>query len=362
MAIQVYNHISVDLVFDSTIPSIDVMQGDTARGLIVTYLTEIDNLDNSDVSAVLKVQRADGMEGWAQGEVLKLGADMAQIVIDPSPDYTALIDVPGVAKAVLEVYSGDTVVSTFRFRIDVKENPFYGTTIGSLTPKQLETVEQTAYSSAQDWMDAHPEASTTVQDRAISTAKLADKAVATAKIDNGAVTALKIGNYAVMDNKVANVGDSYVMANGNTYTNPGIDGAKLKPASIKNAQIAPGVISEDKLAFNPFADLVFLAKFSGANYKQTSSSIDISGYRALLLGVGTNGTSCRILQTVILPLGWLTDGPYTPRGEQSIENNWQAAYHQSTNEYVAYLSFATDTTVKIASGGAATIAFLYGIK
>jgi len=347
MAIQVYNHISVDLVFDSTIPSIDVMQGDTARGLIVTYLTEIDNLDNSDVSAVLKVQRADGMEGWAQGEVLKLGADMAQVVIDPSDDYTALIDVPGVAKAILEVYSGDTVVSTFRFRIDVKENPFYGTTIGSLTPKQLETVEQTAYSSAQDWMDAHPEASTTVQDGAITANKIANGAVTRDKIGTGSISATKLDTNSVIEAKIAS----------NAVTT-----AKIKDSAVTNAKIASGVISEDKLAFDPFADLVFLGKFSGTDYNQTSSNIDISGYRALLLGVGTNGTSCRILQTAILPLGWLTDGPYTERGSQSISNNWQAAYHQGNNEYVAYLSFATDTTVKIASGGAHQIAFLYGIK
>lgn len=348
MAIQVYNHISVDLVFDSTIPSVDVMQGDTARGLIVTYLTEIDNLDNSDVSAVLKVQRADGMEGWAQGEVLKLGADMAQVVIDPSDDYVALIDVPGVAKAVLEVYSGSTVVSTFKFRIDVKENPFYGTTIGSLTPKQLETVEETAYQSAQDWMDDHPEASTTVQDGAITSAKLANGAVIRDKIANTAISAVKIDSNAVTEAKIAS----------NAVTT-----AKIKDSAVTNAKIASGVISEDKLAFDPFADLVFLGKFSGTGYDQTSSQINISGYRALLLGVGTNNSnSRRILQTTVLPLGWLTDGPYTDRGSSSVSLNWQAAYHQGSNEYVAYLSFATDTEVVIASGGTHQIAFLYGIK
>lgn len=347
MAIQVYNHISVDLVFDSTIPSIDVMQGDTARGLIVTYLTEIDNLDNSDVSAVLKVQRADGMEGWAQGEVLKLGADMAQVVIDPSPDYTALIDVPGVAKAVLEVYSGDTVVSTFRFRIDVKENPFYGTTIGSLTPKQLETVEETAYQSAQDWMDDHPEASTTVQDGAITSAKLANGAVIRDKIAATAISAGKIDSNAVTEAKIAS----------NAVTT-----AKIKDAAVTNAKIASGVISEDKLAFDPFADMVFLTKFSGSNHQQTSGQIDITGYRALLLGAGTNGNDRRILQTTLLPLSWLTDGPYSLRGSTSVENNWQAAYHQGTNEYVAYLSFADDNHVVIASSGTNVCAFLYGIK
>ncbi len=347
MAIQVYNHISVDLVFDSTIPSIDVMQGDTARGLIVTYLTEVDNLDSSDVRAVLKVERPDGVKGWAQGTVRKLGADMAQVEIEPTQDYAALIDVPGVANAVLELYSGDAIVSTFRFRIDVKENPFYGTTIGSLTPKQLETVEETAYQSAQDWMDDHPEATTSIPDGSITSAKLANGAVIRDKIANTAVSAGKIDSNAVTEPKIA----------ANAVTT-----AKIKDSAITNSKIASGVISEDKLAFDPFADMVFLTKFSGTNYQQTSSQIDITGYRALLLGAGTNGNDRRILQTTLMPLSWLTDGPYSLRGSTSVENNWQAAYHQGPNEYVAYLSFVDDNHVVIASGGAHVCAFLYGIK
>lgn len=360
MAIQVYNHISVDLVFDSTIPSIDVMQGDTARGLIVTYLTEIDNLDNSDVRAVLKVQRADGMEGWAQGEVLKLGADMAQVVIDPSPDYTALIDVPGVAKAVLEVYSGDTVVSTFRFRIDVKENPFYGTTIGSLTPKQLETVEETSYQSAQDWMDAHPEASTTVLDGAITKAKLADKAVATAKIDNGAVTPLQIGNNAVMDNKVAAVGATYTQADGVLYTNPGIDGAKLKPLSVTNDQIKNSTITEGKLSFNPFADLVFLGKkVGGSGESDYGSAIDITGYRALLLVAGVSNAN-RILASTLIPVSWVTtDGPYS---YGASANNFQAHYNAAGTMYYGCVIFDSATSVRISAGNSSSFVALYGIN
>jgi hypothetical protein len=345
MAIQVYNHISVDLVFDSTIPSIDVMQGDTARGLIVTYLTEIDNLDNSDVSAVLKVQRADGMEGWAQGEVLKLGADMAQVVIDPSPDYTALIDVPGVAKAVLEVYSGDTVVSTFKFRIDVKENPFYGTTIGSLTPKQLETVEQTAYSSAQDWMDAHPEASTTVQDGAITANKIANGAVTRDKIGTGSISATKLDTNSVIEAKIAS----------NAVTT-----AKIKDSAVTNAKIASGVISEDKLAFNPFADLSFLGKkVGGSGESDYGSAIDITGYRALLLVAGVS-TGNRILTSTLIPVSWVTtDGPYS---YGASANNFQAHYNAGGTMYYGCVIFDSATSVRISAGNSGSFAALYGIK
>lgn len=345
MAIQVYNHISVDLVFDSTIPSIDVMQGDTARGLIVTYLTEIDNLDDSDVRAVLKVQRADGMEGWAQGEVLKLGANMAQVVIDPSPDYTALIDVPGVAKAVLEVYSGDTVVSTFRFRIDVKENPFYGTTIGSLTPKQLETVEETAYQSAQDWMDAHPEASTTVQDGAITSAKLADGAVIRDKIAATAISAGKIDSNAVTEAKIAS----------NAVTT-----AKIKDSAVTNAKIASGVISEDKLAFDPFADLVYLGKkVGGSGESDYGSAIDITGYRALLLVAGVSNAN-RILASTLIPVSWVTtDGPYS---YGASTNNFQAHYNAAGTMYYGCVIFDSATSVRISAGNGSSFVALYGIN
>lgn len=358
MAIQVYNHISVDLVFDSTIPSIDVMQGDTARGLIVTYLTEIDNLDNSEVSAVLKVQRADGEEGWAQGEVLKLGADMAQVVIDPSPDYTALIDVPGVAKAVLEVYSGDTVVSTFRFRIDVKENPFYGTTIGSLTPKQLETVEESAYQSAQDWMDAHPEASTTVADGSITSAKIRDGAIEKVDLANGIVDPLKLSNAAVMENKVAAVGATYTMANGNTYTNPGINGNKLAPKTVTAAQIADGTITEAKLAFNPLADIDLLGSRSGGTTSDTTPVINFNGYKVLVLCVVTSAGN-RILATSVIPVRIISD--FSISGFTG-DNSFQANYTQGTTNYVAFFLLRSATTAVIASNNVDCKAVLYGIK
>lgn len=43
-----------------------------------------------------------------------------------------------------------------------------------------------------EWLDSHPEATTTVQDGAISTIKLTDDAVTTNKLADGAVTTDKI--------------------------------------------------------------------------------------------------------------------------------------------------------------------------
>ena len=52
------------------------------------------------------------------------------------------------------------------------------------------------------WLDAHPEATTTVQDNTISTAKLVDGAVTTAKLANGSVTEAKLADDSVTDVKL----------------------------------------------------------------------------------------------------------------------------------------------------------------
>ena len=51
-----------------------------------------------------------------------------------------------------------------------------------------------------DWLDDHPEATTTVEDGAVTTAKLASNAVTTAKIADGAVTDLKLASKTVQKN------------------------------------------------------------------------------------------------------------------------------------------------------------------
>ncbi len=369
MAVQVYNHLSVDLVFDSTIPSIDVVQGDTARGLIVTYLTEIDGLDGSNVSAVIKVRRSDGEAGYAPARVEKLGADMAQVIVDPSAEYTALIDRPGVAEALLEISSGGDVISTFRFRIDVKENPFYGTTIGSLTPQQLETVAETVAQYLAD----HPEVLIAITDRSIHHNKLmsvysdpgdggaigsgaitrdeiasdaiinrhlTNNCVHTAEIQDGAVTPLKLANASVMENKVAAVGVEYVMANGNTYVNPGISASKLAPA-IQN-----------KLG-NP----VLIGSRAGTGEVNNGDAYEnLQNYRFLILCCFYDN---RVMASTIIPTAWLSNNT-------NALDSHQANYFQGSNAFTAYLFFikpasgSTNWKGRINASSGATVA-LYGV-
>lgn len=55
----------------------------------------------------------------------------------------------------------------------------------------------------EQWLDDHPEATTTVEDGAVSTAKLTDDAVTTVKLADGAVTTTKVAGNAVTKEKLA---------------------------------------------------------------------------------------------------------------------------------------------------------------
>ena len=83
--------------------------------------------------------------------------------------------------------------------------------------------------TVRQWLDDHPEATTTVQDGAITTAKLADGAVTTQKVANGAVITEKIADSSIVPQKIAQ----------NAITTPKLAGSsvtddKLDPTGIIN--------------------------------------------------------------------------------------------------------------------------------
>lgn len=65
-------------------------------------------------------------------------------------------------------------------------------------PKVTNSIKE----ATSDWLDKHPEATTTVEDGAVTTPKIADNAVRTPKITDGAVTTQKIANGAVTSAKL----------------------------------------------------------------------------------------------------------------------------------------------------------------
>lgn len=93
----------------------------------------------------------------------------------------------------------------------------------------LEEVKQYTADAIDEWLDEHPEATTTVQDGAVTTAKLASGAVTTDKIAAEAVTTAKLGESAVI---TANLSNGAVTA------------VKLADGAVTRAKLASGVTEE----------------------------------------------------------------------------------------------------------------------
>lgn len=123
---------------------------------------------------------------------------------------------------------------TATFILDVQRAALDAETVTSESVlRELEDLEELLNDGIGDWMAAHPEATTSINDGAVTTAKLAGSAVTTAKINNSAVTTAKINNLAVTEGKIA---DGAVTTN------------KLGSSAVTTAKINNGAVTADKLA------------------------------------------------------------------------------------------------------------------
>ena len=167
---------------------------------------------------------------------------------------TAVVDeeyacaIPGrtdVAYFELHVGSSD-IVSTASFTVIVLPSATAGASQGQRYDDEIAaTVRQ--------WLVDHPEATTTVQDNSLTTAKYIDGSVTTAKLADGAVTSAKIadGTIATVD-----LADSAVtsakIADGTIATADLADGsvtsAKIADGTIATADIADGAVATAKVA------------------------------------------------------------------------------------------------------------------
>ena len=117
--------------------------------------------------------------------------------------------------------------------------------------------------AVEDWLDDHPEATTTVQDDSLTTAKYKDGSVTTAKIADANVTADKLADGAATTAKLADgavttakIADANVtadkLASGAATTAKLADGAvttaKLADGAVATAKIADGAVTLAKLA------------------------------------------------------------------------------------------------------------------
>ena len=111
-------------------------------------------------------------------------------------DESQAASVPGVThNAYFEITVGSNKLSTESFDVVILKSALDGT-------EEPESFDDTIVAAVNDWLVAHPEATTTVQDGAISTTKLANLAVTTAKLADGAITTQKIADNAVTDDEL----------------------------------------------------------------------------------------------------------------------------------------------------------------
>ncbi len=124
---KVYNYITIDYTKDVYTPSIDVVQGDTGRGIIFDIRSPITNLetDLENLTATLNVEKPNGETTSTTGTITLVGSDTAKVTIEPSSSYARIINVSGVAKGTLVIATATQTITSFKVKLNIKENPFY---------------------------------------------------------------------------------------------------------------------------------------------------------------------------------------------------------------------------------------------
>ena len=129
--------------------------------------------------------------------------------------------------AYFELHQGATVIaSTARFLVLVLPSATHGMSEGQRYDDEIAAV-------VRQWLDDHPEATTTVTDDSLTAAKLKAKSVTEPKLDDGAASTRAIADLAVTTAK---------LADGSATT------AKLADASVTTAKVADLAVTTGKMA------------------------------------------------------------------------------------------------------------------
>lgn len=128
--------------------------------------------------------------------------------------------------AYFELHQGSSVIaSTSDMMVIVLPNATAGMAEGQRYDDEI-------VAAIRAWLVEHPEATTTVQDDAITTQKLKDSSITTAKLADGSVTTPKLADSSVTTAKVS---DAAVTAD------------KLAANSVTSQKIADGSVTIDKI-------------------------------------------------------------------------------------------------------------------
>lgn len=149
--------------------------------------------------------------------------------------------------AYFELHQGTSVIaSTARFLVIVLPSATEGMTEGYRYDDEVSAV-------VRQWLDDHPEATTTVTDDSLTTAKLKDRQITEPKMADGAISTRTIIDGNVTTDKLAGgaVTDAKLAANSVTnekMADDAVNTSEIVNLAVTTAKIADSAVTTDKVA------------------------------------------------------------------------------------------------------------------
>lgn len=184
--------LSLDLDKRSTLQGITIRRGDSDGTTVRASIFDHGSVANlTGATAYLVIRLPDGEHYYRKAATVGTG-----IVTTTINEAEAASAVGSTKLAYFEISQGGSEYSTSSFAVRVLNDAVAG-----MDPP--ESYDDEIAQLVEDWLVAHPEATTTVQDGSITTAKIADGAVTNAKLAGSSVTTAKIADSNVTTAKVA---------------------------------------------------------------------------------------------------------------------------------------------------------------
>ena len=204
--------LSLDLDKRSTLQGITIRRGDSDGTTVRASIFDHGSVANlTGATAYLVIRLPDGEHYYRKAATVGTG-----IVTTTINEAEAASAVGSTKLAYFEISQGGSEYSTSSFAVKVLNDAVAG-----MNPP--ESYDDEIAQLVDDWLVAHPEATTTVQDGSITTAKIANANVTTAKVADGAITTTKVADSNITTAKIAN-------------------------ANVTTVKVADGAITHDKLA------------------------------------------------------------------------------------------------------------------
>ena len=179
--------ITVDSTPGVKAPTLYFSQGDIGRDLVVSVVSRDGFHIPAGATVKMKATKPSGFGFVVTGTVS--GDNVTFTTTETMTNES------GRFQAELVITYGDDVIGSANFFLEGEPNPHPdGTVDGDAENPTLEHIDVIVTRATNDWLDDHPEATTTVQDNSLTTAKYVDGSITTDKIADKAVTKAKLAD------------------------------------------------------------------------------------------------------------------------------------------------------------------------